>query len=76
MIGDAYESKDAENRKRIEEGRDLSDDRVRGDSLPGKDEPICPVVKDFERRKKEDHDRGSLGMGGTDLGSGGRQCRS
>ncbi len=71
MIGDAYESKDVENRKGTEKGRDTSHDRVRRDDVSGKAMPICPVVKDFERRKKEDDHRGSAGMGGADLGQGG-----
>ena len=71
MIGEAYESKDAENRKRIEEGRHPSVDRVWGDRVHGEAVPICPIVQDFGRRKKKDGDRGSAGMGGADVGSGG-----
>jgi hypothetical protein len=71
MIGDAYESKNAENGKGFETKRDLSDDRLRGDILSGETESICPVVKDFERRKKKDNDRGSAGMGGTYIRQGG-----
>lgn len=71
MIGDAYESKNAENGKGFETKRDLSDDRLRGDILSGETESICPVVKNFERRKKKDNDRGSAGMGGTYIRQGG-----
>lgn len=76
LIGETYESKVAENRKRAEEERSSSYDRFQRDSLSRETQSICPVVKDFERRKKKDDNRSSSRVGGASLRPGGIKCHN